>query len=50
MVSNLFHGKRESLYDEQIDGIKGEKEIYFNINGESYVNLFKKHKEEKENS
>ena len=41
-------GKRESFYDAEIDGIKGEKEVYFNVNGESYVNLFKRHKEEKE--
>lgn len=45
----FLSGKKESYYDEEIDGIKGEKEVYFNINGVSYVNLFKRHKEEKEN-
>lgn len=33
------------VYIEEIDGIKTEKTIYFNKNGETYVNLFKRHKD-----
>lgn len=38
------------IYDEEIDGIRTEKKIIFNTNGETYVNLFKRHKEEKESN
>lgn len=41
-------GKKESLWDEEIDGISLDRTAYFNKNGESYVNLFKRHQEEKE--
>ena len=36
-------------YDEEIDGIRINKVNDFNKNGETYVNLFKRHKEEQEN-
>jgi len=40
-------GKPEVIYDEEIDGIRPNQQHVFNLNGESYVNLFKKHKEAK---
>ncbi|MBO7527650.1 MAG: hypothetical protein J6T74_07150 [Clostridia bacterium] len=43
----FFSGSPECTYDEEIDG-KLENPIVFNVNGESYVSLFKRHKEEKE--
>lgn len=43
-------GVRETLWDEEIDGINLKKNVYFNKNGESYVNLFKRHKEEQESN
>lgn len=42
--SRILAGKIKPVYDEDIDGVKTEKTIYFNKNGESYVNLFKRHK------
>jgi hypothetical protein len=37
----------EPIYDEEIDGIRPNQKHVFNLSGETYVNLFKKHKEEK---
>ena len=35
----------ELALNEEIDGIRPNQQHVFNLNGESYVNLFKKHKE-----
>ena len=47
--TKILSDKIKPFYDEEIDEIKITKSHDFNKNGESYVNLFKRHKEEKEN-
>lgn len=41
-------GIQEVIYDEDIDGVRLNQKHIFNLSGETYVNLFKRHKEEKE--
>lgn len=47
MNGPLIYSGKKDLYDEEIDGIMLEKIVLLNKNGESYVNVFKRHQEEK---
>ena len=41
----LYNSISLVIYDEEIDGIRINQKHIFNLSGETYVNVFKKHKE-----
>ena len=46
--TQIKSGDPKIIYDEEIDGIRPNQEHIFNLSGETYVSLFKRHKEESE--
>jgi len=46
--TQIKSGDPKIIYDEEIDGIRLNQEHIFNLSGETYVSLFKRHKEESE--
>ena len=43
--TRIKSGEPSVIYDEEIDGIRINQKHIFNLSGETYVNVFKKHKE-----
>lgn len=46
--TQIKSGDPKIIYDEEIDGVRLNQEHIFNLSGETYVSLFKRHKEESE--